>query len=72
MGLFQSNERFVQIFFSSTVAIGFDSGMGGILSLWDSIPFFSSFERSVCSLFCDVNKYTGGGGGGCLKDCFSV
>ena len=34
-------------FFSSTVAIGFDSGMGGVLSLWDSIPFFSSFERSV-------------------------
>ena len=34
-------------FFSSTVAVGFDSGMGGVLSLWDSIPFFSSFERSV-------------------------
>ena len=34
-------------FFSSTVAIGFDSGMGAVLSLWDSIPFFSSFERSV-------------------------
>ena len=31
--------------------------------MWDSIPFFSSFERSVCSLFCDVNKYTGVGVG---------
>ena len=35
--------------------LSFDSGMGSILSLWDSIPFFSSFERSICSLLCDVN-----------------